>query len=81
MQIRVQEGENVEQMKMNLVQKGLSIKETKRKANKNTGFTAAQQLQVKSPTRQLDAKSAKQANLGTQNPETFGTRTLSPVKQ
>jgi hypothetical protein len=43
-QIRVQEGEDIEKMKLNLVSKGLSIQETSSKANKNTGFSAGQML-------------------------------------
>ena len=43
-QIRVQEGEDIEKMKLNLVSKGLSIQETSSKANKNTGFSAGQMI-------------------------------------
>lgn len=50
---------------MNLVSKGLNVKESKNKAGKKTGFSAGQHLQVKSPTKQMDARSAKKANLGT----------------
>jgi hypothetical protein len=53
------EGENVDQLKMNLVKKGFNVKENKAKTNKNTGFSAGHSLQVKSPTRQMDAKTAK----------------------
>ncbi len=63
-QVRVQEGENIDKLKMNLVKKGLNVSEFKNKANKNTGFSAAQKLQVKSPEREMDARTAKQMNLG-----------------
>jgi len=79
-QVRLQENETSEQLMMNLVAKGLSVRKSKKKAHKNTGFSAGQHLQVKSPTKLMDAKDAKKANLGTQNPEMFGTRARSPLK-
>lgn len=67
---------------MNLVKHGYSISEAKTSASKKSGFSAAQKLQNRPQSAVRDAKDAKQANLGSNNPETFGNtnRDLSPMK-
>ncbi len=72
--LRLNPGENIEQVKLNLLKEGLGVQEHKENPNKKPAFTTAQTLRTKSPTKEVRAIDAKIANLSSGGgPDLFGS--------
>lgn len=71
--VRLGEGEDLEQVKINFLRAGLQVHDMNQNQNLKPVFSYKQSLMDRSPQRtQIDAKQQKVQNLQTTQPETFG---------
>lgn len=75
--VRLGEGEDLEQVKVQFLRAGLDVREAKTNPSKKPTFTYKQALLEKSPQRQdIDSKMTRVENLQSSIPETFGNTAI-----
>lgn len=78
--MRLGEGENYEAVKVRLLKAGYGLQEHVDNAKKQTGFSQAQSLNVKTPAQNKDAKACKVSNLRCASPEVFGNSSAQAAR-